>query len=89
VNFRHQYLVQNIPGVSYTRDAFRLMIRSEEADSTGEVTVLRFEDIMPMPREVSHQEVHAVDSDSLVPVILETNRYMLVMGILREDYFVN
>jgi hypothetical protein len=88
-NFPRQYLVQNIPRVSYTRNAFRLMMRSEEADSTGEAFVLRFEDIMAMPRDLSHQEVHAVDTDSLVPVILERNRYVLVIGILREDYFVN
>lgn len=89
VNFRRQYLVQNMPGVSYTRDAFRLTIRSEEADSTGKAFMFRFEDIMAMPHDLSHQEVHAVDTDSLVPVILETNRYVLVIGILREDYFVN
>ena len=64
-NFPRQYLVQNIPGLSYTRDAFRLMIRSQEADSTGKVFVLRFEDIMAMPPDLSHQEEHAVDADSL------------------------
>jgi len=89
VNFRRQYLVQNIPGVSYVRDAFRLTIRSQEADSTGEAFVLRFEDVMGMPHDLSHREEHAVDTDSLVPVVLETNRYVLVIGILREDYFVN
>jgi hypothetical protein len=88
-NSTRPYLVQNLPLVSYTRDAFRLMIRSQEADSTGRAPVLRFEDIMPMPREASYEEVHAVDPDSLIPVILETNRYVLVIGILREDYFVN
>ena len=65
------------------------MIRSQEADSTGEAFVLRFEDVMAMPHDLSHQEEHAVDTDSLIPVILETNRYVLVIGILREDYFVN
>ena len=88
-NFPRQYLVQNMPGVSYTRDAFRLMIRAQEADSTGREFVLRFEDVMAMPQDLSHQEVHAVDTDSLVPVILGANRYVLVIGIMREDYFVN
>lgn len=88
-NFPRQYLVQNIPGVSYTRGAFRLMIRSQEADSTDKAFVLRFEDIMAMPHDLSHQEEHAAATDSLVPVILGTNRYVLVIGILREDYFVN
>lgn len=87
-NFPRQYLVQNIPPVSYTRDAFRLAIRYQEADSTGKA-VLRFEDIVVMPHELSYQEVHAVDTDSLVPILLETNRYMLVIKIMREDYFVN
>ena len=88
-NSRRQYLVQNMPGVSYTRDAFRLTIRSEEADSTGWESPLRFEDFMPGPLDLSYREVHAVDTDSLVPVILDSNRYVLVIGIMREDYFVN
>src|SRR3989442_15363770 len=44
---------------------------------------------MAMPHDLSYQEEHAVDTDSLVPVILEANRYMLVIGILREDCFIN
>jgi hypothetical protein len=31
----------------------------------------------------------AVDSDLLVPAILQANRHGLVIGVLREDYFVN
>ena len=88
-SFPRQYLVQNFPNASYVRDAFRLMIRSQEADSTGKAFMLRFEDVGVAPDVLSYQAVHAVDTDSLVPVILESNRYVLVIGIVREGYFVN
>jgi hypothetical protein len=35
------------------------------------------------------RDAGGIDTDSLVPVILKTNRYVLVVGVLREDYFVN
>jgi hypothetical protein len=90
MNFPHQYLVQNMPDVSYTRgDTFRLMIRAQEEDTTGKAFVLRFEDVMGMPQDLSFQEEHPANTDSLVPAILDTNRYVLVIGILREDYYVN
>ena len=44
---------------------------------------------MGMPHDLSYREEHPANTDSLVPVILDTNRYVLVIGILREDYFVN
>jgi hypothetical protein len=91
LNFPRQYLVQNIPASTYTRDSLRLFIRYEEADSTGEAFVLRFEDLatMMMERDVSHRDVRGPDALRLAATILEKNRYVLVIGIMAEDYFVN
>jgi len=88
-NFPRQYLVQNMPGASYTRGNFRLTIRAQEADSTGREFVLRFEDVMAMPHDLSHRNERVVATDSLVPVILASHRYMLVIGVMADDYFVN
>ena len=87
-NFPRQYLVSNIPGVSYTRGPFRLFIRYEERDPTGQSASVPF-DVLPMPWELSHQEARVVDTRALFPAILEKNRYVLVIGIMAEDYFVN
>jgi hypothetical protein len=65
------------------------MIRSQEPDSTGKVFVLPFEYVSAMSRDLSYDEVHAAKLDSLGSIIFARNRYMLVIGILRDDYFVN
>jgi len=89
-NFPRQYLVQNIPASSYTRDSLRLFVRYEEADSTGKAFVLRFEDMATMmERDLSHRDVRGPDASRLAATILEKNRYVLVIGIMAEDYFVN
>jgi hypothetical protein len=88
VNFPHQYIVSNMPSVSYTRGTFRCFIRYEESDPSGRAVSAPFE-VVPAPWELSHQEARIVDTRALFPTILEKNRYVLVIGIMAEDYFVN
>jgi hypothetical protein len=87
-NFRDQYLVSNMPGVQYTRGSFKLFIRYEEHDPLGKSSSLPFEAIAGMG-DLSHQEARIVDTRALFPTILEENRYVLVIGIMADDYFVN